>query len=95
MTGMQGQAFLDELARLSGGKSLYPQTHLEMKEIVELVIALVRKQYVIGYVPKESTKKKDWRSVKIKVSTADEKDKEKSLVIRAREGYFAAEEKPE
>lgn len=95
MTGMQGVAFLDEMAGISGGKSYYPITIVENSEVIELVVAAVRKQYVIGYVPKESKTKKDWRSVKIKASTTDEKGKEKSLAVRARNGYFTAEEKPE
>src|SRR5438552_3083496 len=35
MLGMQGQAFLDELSSVSGGKSFYPQTDVEMDEIFE------------------------------------------------------------
>lgn len=95
LTGMQGQAFLDELAGISGGKTYYPQTFREIENAVQELAASVRKQYVLGYIPKESTKKKDWHSVKIKASAVDEKGKEKSLLVGTREGYFAAEEKPE
>lgn len=94
MTGMQGQAFLDEMAGISGGRTYYPITVVEGDKVVELVTAAVKRQYVLGYVPKESPKKKDWRSVKIKASAADEKGKEKSLQVITREGYFVAEEKP-
>src|SRR5207237_6360686 len=37
MNGMQGQAFLDELASVTGGKSFYPQTNDELDEIFERI----------------------------------------------------------
>ena len=51
--GMQGQAFLDELTSVTGGKSFYPTTDVEMDEIFERIALELRHQYSIGYTPKD------------------------------------------
>jgi Ca-activated chloride channel family protein len=53
MEGMQGQAFLDELASVTGGKAFYPQTNVEMDEIFERIALELRHQYSVGFTPKD------------------------------------------
>ena len=92
ITSMQGQAFLDELAAISGGKIYFPQTFEDAEAAIDNVVSAVKNQYLIGYVPREPRKNKDWHSVKIKVSTPDANDKKQSLSVRTREGFFIREE---
>jgi Ca-activated chloride channel family protein len=84
--GMQGQAFLDELTSVSGGKSFYPQSDVEMDEIFERIALELRHQYSIGYTPKNFTPDGKWRKVKVKVKPPRGLPR---LTVRNREGYYA------
>ncbi len=84
--GMQGQAFLDELSSVSGGKSFYPQTDIEMDEIFERIALELRNQYSIGYIPKDFQPDGKWRKVKVKIKPPRGLPR---LTVRSREGYYA------
>src|SRR5687768_14398748 len=84
--GMQGQAFLDELSSVTGGKSFYPQSDVEMDEIFERIALELRHQYSIGYIPKDFQPDGKWRKVKVKVKRPRGLPR---LTVRAREGYYA------
>jgi Ca-activated chloride channel homolog len=84
--GMQGQAFLDELSSVTGGKSFYPQSDVEMDEIFERIALELRHQYSIGYIPKDFQADGKWRKVKVKVKRPRGLPR---LTVRAREGYYA------
>ncbi|MEP7076270.1 MAG: VWA domain-containing protein [Acidobacteriota bacterium] len=86
MTGMQGQAFLDELTSVSGGKSFYPQSDLEMDEIFERIALELRHQYSIGYTPKDFTPDGKWRKLKVKIKPPRGLPR---LSVRSRDGYYA------
>lgn len=84
--GMQGQAFLDELTSVTGGKSFYPQTDVEMDEIFERIALELRHQYSIGYLPKDFEANGKYRKVKVKVKPPRGLPR---LTVRSREGYYA------
>jgi Ca-activated chloride channel homolog len=84
--GMQGQAFLDELTSVTGGKSFYPQTDVEMDEIFERIALELRHQYSIGYLPKDFEANGKYRKVKVKVKPPRGLPR---LTVRGREGYYA------
>jgi Ca-activated chloride channel family protein len=86
MTGMQGQAFLDELTSVTGGKSFYPSTDVEMDEIFERIALELRHQYSIGYTPKDFEPNGKWHKVKVKVKPPRGLPR---LTVRSREGYYA------
>ncbi|MEQ1643242.1 MAG: VWA domain-containing protein [Pyrinomonadaceae bacterium] len=85
--GMQGQAFLDELSSVTGGKSFYPQTDIEMDEIFERIALELRNQYSIGYIPKDFQPDGKWRKVKVKIKPPRGLPR---LTVRSREGYYAS-----
>jgi Ca-activated chloride channel family protein len=85
--GMQGQAFLDELTSVTGGKSFYPQSDVELDEIFERIALELRHQYSIGYTPKNFEPDGKWRKVKVKVKPPRGLPR---LTIRHREGYYAS-----
>ena len=85
--GMQGQAFLDELASVTGGKSFYPQTDIEMDEIFERIALELRHQYSVGFTPKNFTPDGKWHKVKTKVKPPRGISR---LTVRTREGYYAS-----
>lgn len=84
--GMQGQAFLDELTSVTGGKSFYPNTDIEMDEIFERIALELRHQYSVGYTPTGFQPDGKWRKVKVKVKPPRGLPR---LTVRSREGYYA------
>jgi Ca-activated chloride channel family protein len=84
--GMQGQAFLDEISAVTGGRSFYPQSDIEMDEIFERIALELRNQYSIGYTPKNFQPDGKWHKVKTKVNRPRGLPR---LTVRAREGYYA------
>ncbi|MCB1023360.1 MAG: VWA domain-containing protein [Acidobacteria bacterium] len=87
MEGLQGQAFLDELASVTGGKSFYPSSAVEMDEIFERIALELRHQYSIGYTPDNFKPNGEWRKVKVKVKPPRGLPR---LTVRSREGYYAS-----
>ncbi|MBX3243544.1 MAG: VWA domain-containing protein [Acidobacteria bacterium] len=87
MLGMQGQAFLDELSSVTGGKSFYPSTAVEMDEIFERIALELRHQYSIGYTPSDFRPDGKWRKVRVNVKPPRGM---RRLTVRNREGYYAS-----
>jgi Ca-activated chloride channel homolog len=85
--GMQGQAFLDELASVTGGKSFYPNTDIEMDEIFERIALELRHQYSVGYTPTDFEPDGKWRKVRVRVKPPRGLPR---LTVRSREGYYAS-----
>ncbi len=86
MTGMQGQAYLDEITSLTGGKSFYPKTDVELDEIFERIALELRHQYSIGYTPKGFEPNGQYRKVRVRVKPPRGLPR---LTVRNREGYYA------
>lgn len=84
--GMQGQAFLDEICGVTGGKAFYPETDVELDEIFERIALELRHQYSIGYIPKDFQPNGKWRKVKVKVKPPRGLPR---LTVRGRDGYYA------
>jgi Ca-activated chloride channel homolog len=84
--GMQGQAFLDELTSVTGGKSFYPTSDVELDEIFDRISIELRHQYSVGYTPKDFQPDGKWRKVKVKVKPPRGLPR---LTVRSREGYYA------
>jgi Ca-activated chloride channel family protein len=91
MLGMQGQAFLDELSGVTGGRAFYPQTNVELDEIFERIALELRHQYSVGYTPKDFSPNGKWRKVKVKVKPPRGLPR---LIVRSREGYYATPTTP-
>lgn len=84
--GMQGQAFLEELTSVTGGKAFFPGTDVEMDEIFERIALELRHQYSIGYIPTDFQPDGKWRKVKVRVKPPRGLPR---LSVRSREGYYA------
>lgn len=85
--GMQGQAFLDSLTGVTGGKAFYPNSDVEMDEIFERIALELRHQYSVGYTPRDFKPDGKWRKVRVKVKPPRGLPR---LSVRHREGYFAS-----
>jgi Ca-activated chloride channel family protein len=86
MLGMQGQAYLDELTSLTGGKAFFPQSDVELDEIFERIALELRHQYSIGYLPKDFRPDGKWRKLKVKVNPPRGMP---HLTVRSRDGYYS------
>jgi Ca-activated chloride channel homolog len=84
--GIQGQAFLDELSSVTGGKAFYPSTNVELDEIFERIALELRNQYSIGYTPSDFQQDGKWRKVRVRVKPPRGLPR---LTVRSREGYYA------
>ncbi|HYG12306.1 MAG TPA: VWA domain-containing protein [Pyrinomonadaceae bacterium] len=81
-----GQAILDELAGVSGGRAFFPDTAAEMNEIFERIAIELRHQYSIGYKPKNFVNNGKWHKIKVKVTPPRGLPR---LFVRTKEGYYA------
>lgn len=86
VVGLQGQAFLNELTSVTGGRTFYPSSNAEMDEIFERIALELRHQYSIGYTPTDFKPDGKWRRVKVKVKPPRGLPR---LTVRSREGYYA------
>jgi len=84
--GITGQAFLEELSSVTGGKAFFPETDVEMDDVFERIALELRHQYSIGYTPKDFQPDGKWRKVKIKVKPPRGLPR---LTVRGRDGYYA------
>lgn len=84
--GLLGQAILDELTSVTGGRSFYPNSNAEMDEIFERIALELRHQYSVGYTPTNFKPDGRWRKVKVKVNPPRGLPR---LTVRSREGYYA------
>jgi Ca-activated chloride channel family protein len=81
-----GQAILDELASVSGGRAFFPDTAAEMNEIFERIAIELRHQYSIAYRPKNFTNDGKWHKLKVKVAPPRGLPR---LFVRTKDGYYA------
>jgi Ca-activated chloride channel family protein len=84
--GMGGQAILDELSSVSGGKAFFPNTSAEMDDTFEKIALELRHQYSIGYRPANFVTDGKWHRLKVKVNPPRGLPR---LFVRSKEGYFA------
>ena len=79
------QSKLTEIARLTGGRAVFPGSMKELDPMYASIAAEIQSQYVLGYVPTNAARDGKWRKVEIKLKNppADRTQ------LRTREGYFA------
>lgn len=76
--------FLKKLAKETGGMAFFPKTR-ELQQVADEILMRLRKQYVIEYVPANTTDKKGARKISVAVTNAAG-DK---LEVTTRTGYAA------
>ena len=79
------QSKLNEIARLTGGRAVFPSSMKELDPMYAAIAAEVQGQYVLGYVPTNAVRDGKWRKVEIKLK----RPPSERLQLRTREGYFA------
>ena len=79
------QSKLMEIARLTGGRAVFPGSMKELDPMYASIAAEIQGQYVLGYVPTNVARDGKWRKVEIKLK----RPSSERLQLRTREGYFA------
>lgn len=78
------QSKLMEIARLTGGRAVFPGSMKELDPLYAAIAGEIQGQYVLGYVPTNAARDGQWRKVEIKLKRPPER-----VQLRTREGYFA------
>ena len=79
------QTQLSEMARLTGGRAVFPGSMKELEPMYGVIAREIRDQYVLGYAPSNPVRDGRWRKVQIRVK----RPPSERLQVRTREGYFA------
>jgi Ca-activated chloride channel family protein len=74
---------LQQMVDATGGQAFFPYALKELDSAYEKVLAEIKAQYHLGYLPTNTAQDGSWRKVEIKVKRGD-------LKVRTRKGYFAA-----
>jgi VWFA-related protein len=83
--GFAGCSFLTDLAEPAGGRAFKINVKTSLSEIFQIIEAEMRSQYALGYVP--TNRAHDGRFRKLQVRAI-----KTGLRVRARKGYFAAQD---
>jgi Ca-activated chloride channel family protein len=89
ISSMQGQATLDNLSWLSGGKSFFAISPTEVSQIFKRIALELKSQYEIGFRIEKFAKSGKWQEIKIKVEPVIEVNKKIKLIARARSGIHS------
>jgi Ca-activated chloride channel family protein len=82
---MMLQSRLMDIARLTGGRALFPASMKELEPMYSSIAKEIHGQYLLGYVPTNAARDGKWRKVEIKLKNPPSS----RIQIRTREGYFA------
>ncbi len=82
---MMLQSRLAEVARLTGGRAVFPQSMKQLDPMYSSIAEEIHSQYLLGYVPTNAARDGKWRKVEIKLK----RPPSQRVQIRTREGYFA------
>jgi Ca-activated chloride channel family protein len=83
--GLAGQAILEELSRVTGGRAFFPQSEEELVDVCTQIALELRHQYSVGYYPTTNVRDGRWHKIKVKVDPPAGLPR---LSVRAKEGYF-------
>lgn len=83
---MQGQAILEEISQVTGGKAFFPRSPAELEDAITRIALELRHQYSIGYYPTNAERDGEWRKIKVSVKPPRGFP---HLTVRAKEGYYA------
>ena len=83
---LQGQAILEEISQVTGGKAYFPRSASELEDMVTRIALELRHQYSIGYVPTSIHKDGQWHKIKVSVKPPRGLP---SLKVQHKEGYYA------
>ncbi|MBO0859860.1 MAG: VWA domain-containing protein [Chloracidobacterium sp.] len=89
---MQGQAILEEIAQMTGGKAFFPRSPVELEDAMTRIALELRHQYSIGYNPTNVKLDGQWHKIKVNVKGPKGMS---NLKVQHKDGYYAVADKVE
>jgi Ca-activated chloride channel family protein len=83
---MQGQAILEEISQVTGGKAFFPRSAAELEDATTRIALELRHQYSIGYTPTNVKRDGQWHKIKVQVKPPRGLP---NLKVQHKEGYYA------
>lgn len=83
---MQGQAILEEISQVTGGKAFFPRSAAELEDATTRIALELRHQYSIGYNPTNVKRDGQWHKIKVNVKGPRGLT---NLRVQHKEGYYA------
>jgi Ca-activated chloride channel family protein len=87
---MQGQAILEEISQVTGGKAFFPRSAAELEDATTRIALELRHQYSIAYNPTNVKRDGQWHKIKVNVKGPRGLS---NLRVQHREGYYAVPNK--
>jgi Ca-activated chloride channel homolog len=87
---LQGQAILEEISQVTGGKAFFPRSAAELEDATTRIALELRHQYSIGYTPTNVKRDGQWHKIKVQVKPPRGLP---SLRVQHKEGYYAVPRK--
>jgi Ca-activated chloride channel homolog len=87
---LQGQAILEEIAQVTGGKSFFPRSAAELEDMTTRIALELRHQYSIGYEPTNVKRDGQWHKIKVQVKPPRGLP---ALRVQHKEGYYSVQKK--
>jgi Ca-activated chloride channel family protein len=84
--GRGGQAVIQDLVQLTGGRAFFPESVYELEDICSKIAFELRNQYVLGYHSTNEAKDGKWRKIRLKVNPLSRLP---ALTVRGKAGYYA------
>lgn len=81
-----GRSQIQNIVSLTGGRAFFPDSFNELDYYIDLVMAELRNQYIVGFTPDHKVKDGRWRRLRVKLEPPAGLPR---LVVHARQGYFA------
>ncbi len=83
---LQGQAILEEIAQVTGGKAFFPRSAAELEDATTRIALELRHQYSLGYTPTNVKRDGQWHKIKVQVKPPRGLP---TLKVQHKEGYYA------
>ncbi|HKX27799.1 MAG TPA: VWA domain-containing protein [Blastocatellia bacterium] len=83
---LQGQAILEEIAQVTGGKAFFPRSGAELEDATTRIALELRHQYSIGYFPTNIKRDGQWHKIRVQVKPPRGLP---TLKVQHKEGYYA------
>ena len=83
---MQGQAILEEISQVTGGKAFFPRSGAELEDATTRIALELRHQYSIGYSPTNVKRDGQWHKIRVQIKPPRGLP---SLKVQHKEGYYA------
>jgi Ca-activated chloride channel family protein len=81
-----GRSILEEITSLTGGRAFFPDTPVELDDVISRIALELRHQYSLGFYPTNPPREGEWRKLRVRVNPPRGLPR---LTVRARDGYYA------